>query len=121
MNLCHFDAQAARARVFDAPFKIEHLSFNKLWKKCPEEAFDDLADFTDPSKRKAGLSAAQFECVIAASTFLPSEDSSLQDLSMFFCLELPTQARVCNWDANGDRVTNVNTMSTPARSARTPA
>lgn len=76
--------------------------------------------FTDASKRKAGLSAVQFECTVPASNFIPS-DSTLQDLHMYFNLELPTQARVRNWTDDGDHNTTVNTISTPARSARAPA
>ncbi|GFH50451.1 predicted protein [Chaetoceros tenuissimus] len=111
--LCHADALDARARVLDAPFKVENLSFNKLWRKVLEELFDDFEHFNDAAKRKAGLSAVQFECNIPVSDFLPSE-STLQDHVMFFTLELPTQACTRNWDDDGTPISD-----TPTRSAAT--
>ena len=117
--LCHADALDARARVLDAPFKVENLSFNKLWKKVLEEPFDDFEHFNDAAKRKAGLSAVQFECNIPVSDFLPSE-STLQDHVIFFTLELPTQARTRNWDDDGTPISDVSTVSTPARHIRAP-
>ncbi|GFH48490.1 predicted protein [Chaetoceros tenuissimus] len=118
--LCHSDAQDARARVLDAPFKVENLSFNKLWKKVLVEQFTDFEHFNDAAKRKEGLSAVQFECTIPVSDFLPSE-STLQDHVMFFTLELPTQARTRNWADDGTPISDVSTVSTPARHTRASA
>ncbi|GFH46281.1 predicted protein [Chaetoceros tenuissimus] len=117
--LCHADALDACARVLDAPFKVENLSFNKLWKKVLEEPFDHFEHFNDAAKCRAGLSAVQFECNIPVSDFLPSE-STLQDHVMFFTLELPTQARTRNWDDDGTPISDVSTVSTPARHTRAP-
>ena len=114
--LCYSDAQDACSLVLDALFKIVNLSFMKLWKKVLEDEFLEYKDFNDVSKCKAGLSAVQSECTVSASEFLPS-DSTLQDLRMYFNLELPTKALVCNWTDDGDRITSVNTISIPARSA----
>ncbi|GFH59475.1 predicted protein [Chaetoceros tenuissimus] len=117
--LCNADALDACTCVLDAPFKVENLSFNKLWKKVLKEPFDDFEHFNDSAKRRAGLSAVQFECNIPVSDILPSE-STLQDHVMFFTLELPTQARTRNWDDDGTPISDVSTVSTPARHTRAP-
>ncbi|GFH59514.1 predicted protein [Chaetoceros tenuissimus] len=115
--LCHSDAQDACACVLDAPFTVENLSFMKLWKK---QQFTNFEHFNDAPKRKEGLSAVQFECNMPVSACLPSE-STLQDHVMFFNLDLPTQACTHNWADDGTPISDVSTVSTPARHTCAPA
>ncbi|GFH49023.1 predicted protein [Chaetoceros tenuissimus] len=90
--LCHADALDARACVLDAPFKVENLPSTSFGRKCSRNRLTTLN----------------------ISMMLPN------DHVIFFTLELPTQARTRNWDDDGTPISDVSTVSTPARHIRAP-